>query len=158
MAIDLFSMLYHANQNDESLYFIELCNFAKNNQELALLLFKAYCGDLSKNQKDNLIAIKDAIRDLQIKNILQMENNDGIAYSDFKKLVEKSNNFKETFQNIIYSTRIIISNKDEFVDLINNLLDNGYDELGGNFLEDFISIFQNSNKLYSVTKKLKTIS
>lgn len=59
----------------------------------------------------------------------------GILYSDFKRLVEDRGAFKQAFEDLMFSTKIIISNKEEFLEFLNALAENGFSDLALNYLE-----------------------
>ena len=44
------------------------------------------------------------------------EEQDAISYEDFKKAVYKDGSFKKVFENIMFSTKVMISNKDDFLE------------------------------------------
>ena len=69
-----------------------------------------------------------------LKDRLELE--DGILYEDFKTVVENTNNFKETFENIMFSTRVIITQKQDFVDFLNRLIENDFTEMALSYLEN----------------------
>lgn len=60
---------------------------------------------------------------------------DGIAYGDFREIVEQKGDFKEAFEDLMFSTRVIISEVDEFVEFVGDLIDNGYNDIAMSYLE-----------------------
>ena len=85
-----------------------------------------------------------------------MALNDGIDYEDFIKIIEDKENFKEAFEDAIFSTRVIISKKSQFIDFIKRLADNGYYSVALNYLEQHAPMYQNDQeilKLYSLLPK-----
>jgi len=71
-------------------------------------------------------SVKDSNEDIQ-KSIEQLANslyksdlamNDGIDYEDFLTIIEDKSNFKEAFEDAIFSTKVIISKKWQFIDFI----------------------------------------
>ncbi|MGP1450718.1 MAG: hypothetical protein ACTTJS_06310 [Wolinella sp.] len=59
----------------------------------------------------------------------------GVLYSDFKKFVENRGNFKLAFEDLMFSSKIIIKSKDEFLEFIDSLIENGFQETALNYLE-----------------------
>jgi tetratricopeptide (TPR) repeat protein len=89
----------------------------------------------------------DPIRD-------RLEFEDGILYQDFKNIVERTHNFKETFENIMFSTRVIITQKEDFVDFLENLIESGFTEMALTYLENALAAYPNELVLRKLLKKL----
>jgi len=68
--------------------------------------------EILKNLDGTIESLGDIFAD-PIRDRLEFE--DGILYQDFKNIVERTHNFKETFENIMFSTRVIITQKEDFV-------------------------------------------
>jgi len=84
----------------------------------------------------------------------RLEFEDGILYGDFKKLIEDGSEFKETFENIMFSTRVIITKKDDFVDFLDKLIENNFTEMALTYLENALSIYPTDIVLRNLLKKL----
>ena len=84
----------------------------------------------------------------------RLEFEDGILYSDFRELIEKNGNFKEVFENIMFSTRVIITQKDDFIDFLDNLIENGFTEMALTYLENALNIYPTEKVLRTLLKKL----
>jgi tetratricopeptide (TPR) repeat protein len=82
---------------------------------------------------------------------------DGISYDDFKMIVEETNDFKSSFENIIFSTKIIISDKDDFYSFIHDLIVHKYYEIALNYLESAANEFGHDEKIGELFIKLKAI-
>ena len=83
---------------------------------------------------------------------------DGIDYEDFLKFVEAKENFKEAFEDAIFSTKVIISKKWQFIDFIKKLTDNGYYSVALDYLETHAPAYDNDQDiltLYSLIPKGK---
>jgi hypothetical protein len=81
---------------------------------------------------------------------------DGIEYEDFLKIIEDKDNFKEAFEDAIFSTRVIISKKWEFIDFIKKLAENGYYSVALDYLETHAPMYKNDQDiltLYSLLPK-----
>ncbi len=81
---------------------------------------------------------------------------DGIEYDDFLTIIKDKQNFKEAFEDAIFSTKVIISKKSQFIDFIERLTDNGYYGVALDYLENNAHIYQNDQevlKLYSLLPK-----
>jgi len=84
----------------------------------------------------------------------RLEFEDGILYSDFKKLVDEGADFKETFENIMFSTKVLITQKEDFVDFLEKLIENGFSEMALAYLENALSIYPTDKVLSKLLKKL----
>ncbi len=84
----------------------------------------------------------------------RLEYEDGILYSDFKQLLDGGAPFRETFENIMFSTRVIITQKEDFLDFLEKLMDHGFAEMALTYLENALSIYPNEKLLHKLLKKL----
>jgi tetratricopeptide (TPR) repeat protein len=84
----------------------------------------------------------------------RVEFEDGILYSDFKKLLDEGADFKETFENIMFSTKVLITQKEDFIDFLEKLIENGFNEMALTYLENALSIYPADKQLSKLLKKL----
>ena len=84
----------------------------------------------------------------------RLELEDGILYQDFKAIIDKGESFKETFENIMFSTRVIITKKEDFIDFLDNLIDNDFQEMALTYLENALSVYPTDEPLRKLLKKL----
>jgi len=84
----------------------------------------------------------------------RIEFEDGILYKDFKALVDSGESFKETFENIMFSTRVIITQKEDFIDFLDNLIEHGFAEMALTYLENALSVYPSDALLRKLLKKL----
>jgi tetratricopeptide (TPR) repeat protein len=84
----------------------------------------------------------------------RLELEDGILYSDFKTLLDEGAPFKETFENIMFSTRVIITKKEDFIDFLEKLIDHDFAEMALTYLENALSIYPSDKLLHKLLKKL----
>lgn len=84
----------------------------------------------------------------------RVEYADGIMYSEFKELVNNEHDFKRIFENIMFSTRVIITEKEDFVDFLDNLIDNGYKEMALSYLESALGVYPNDTQLRNLLRRL----
>jgi tetratricopeptide (TPR) repeat protein len=84
----------------------------------------------------------------------RLEFEDGILYSDFKKLLDEGADFKETFENIMFSTKVLITQKEDFIDFLEKLIDNGFTEMALTYLETALSLYPTDKVLAKLLKKL----
>lgn len=79
---------------------------------------------------------------------------DGIMYNEFKELVQSENDFNRIFENIMFSTRVIITEKEDFVDFLDNLIDHGYKEMAMGYLESALGVYPNDKQLRNLLRRL----
>ena len=84
----------------------------------------------------------------------RLEFEDGILYQDFKAIIEGGEGFRETFENIMFSTRVIITQKEDFIDFLDNLIDHGFEEMALSYLENALSVYPSDELLRKLLKKL----
>ena len=84
----------------------------------------------------------------------RLEFEDGILYKDFKDIIESGKSFKETFENIMFSTRVIITKKEDFLDFLDNLIEHGFAEMALTYLESALSVYPSDKLLTKLLKKL----
>lgn len=153
---------------DEAKIGVYLSDLGIESQEEAQALFDYY--QVIKNEQENAVDIIDGIIEnldtskKQIQELLidpieeQVEYGDGIRYNDFLKLVESRGSFKKTFEDIMFSTKVIITNKDEFIDFVTQLSHEGFDEMALGYLDASSSLFgddQDILALYHVVQGIK---
>lgn len=84
----------------------------------------------------------------------RVELEDGILYQDFKNIIEEGESFKDTFENIMFSTKVIITEKADFIDFLENLIDHGYADMALSYLENALSVYPSDVLLRKLLKKL----
>ncbi len=84
----------------------------------------------------------------------RLELEDGILYEDFKKIVKENGSFKDTFENIMFSTKVIIASKDDFIDFLDQLIEHNYTDMALTYLENALGIYPSDKMLQKLLKKL----
>jgi hypothetical protein len=148
---------------DEAKIGVYLSDLGTESEAEAQALFDYY--QVIKTEKDNAVDIIDGIIDSldtskqYIQELLldpvqeQVEYGDGIRYSDFLILIESRGSFKKAFEDIMFSTKVVITEKDEFIDFVTQLATEGFDEMALNYLDATTSLFgddQDVLALYNV--------
>ncbi|AFL69333.1 tetratricopeptide repeat protein [Sulfurospirillum barnesii] len=144
-----------------------LCDLASHNEEQALALFEYYLmnqqnssesfEELFQDMIDSVERNSEKIAHLFKHNDLEMRINaeNGIKYEDFLALINSRGSFKEAFEDIMFSTKVIISKKEDFVDFLSKLMENGFVEMSLNYLESAVTLFPNDEQLLSLIKKVQ---
>lgn len=155
LAVALFSLAYEQNQSEEILAFIDFCSLAIDNPDEAADIFGLYFSDEKEDQSENLREMIQILRGEFDELAQKTQSQNAILYGEFKALVAQNGDFKKVFQSVIYSTKIIISSKDDLVDFIGDLVENGYDELGMNYLENLGEFVEGDEKLLKIAGKIR---
>ncbi len=150
---------------DEAKIGVYLSDLGAESEEEAQALFDYY--QMIKSEKENAVDIIDGLIDSldstkhNIQELLlnpmqeQIEYGDGIRYSDFLALVKSRGSFKKTFEDIMFSTKVVITDKDEFIDFVTKLADEGFDEMALGYLDATTNLFgddQDVLALYNVVR------
>ena len=144
-----------------------LSDMAMENEEQALALFEYYLLTKESGVENCENAIENIIRSLDqnqekiahlLKNPDELESKinaeNGIKYEDFMRLVGVRGDFKKVFEDIMFSTKVIISRKEDFVDFLEKLLEHGFVDISLNYLETAVSFFPNDKQLLLLIKKI----
>jgi predicted subunit of tRNA(5-methylaminomethyl-2-thiouridylate) methyltransferase len=84
----------------------------------------------------------------------KIEYEDGIMYEDFRVLLDEGASFKETFENIMFSTKVIITHREDLLDFLDHLIENGFGEMAMSYLESAIVAFPTDKDLHRLIKKI----
>jgi len=142
-----------------------LCDMAIQNEEQAMALFEYYLLTKENGAEDCEEVMEEIINSVEenSEKIAHLFKNDdlearinaenGIKYEDFMALIESRGSFKEAFEDIMFSTKVIISKKEDFVDFLAKLIENGFIDISLNYLESAVTLFPNDDQLLSLIKK-----
>lgn len=86
------------------------------------------------------------------ENDLKIDQLNGILYSDFKQMCQNSN-FKEVFENLIFSTKIIFTKKEDFYDFLESLLENGFVDFCLQYIENMKDTMLYDPKISAILKR-----
>ena len=84
----------------------------------------------------------------------QIEYENGIKYSDFKTVLKRIGSFSKAFESIMFSTKVIIASKEEFIDFVALLIDNGYEKMALNYLDNAPKPFAKDQELLQLYKRI----
>lgn len=143
LAKTYFSLAIDDENKEEIMFLVSLCEVAKKSRDDANLLFDFYIFNIKeKRDFDNLnsllLTIEEDTQDEQLNEVLTKEH--AIGYEEFKQVVLRHKSFKEGLEGVMVSTKLIIKDRDNFLDFIENLLDNEMYEAGIQYFEMFIEI------------------
>ncbi len=132
-ALSLFDYFTVLKKDDEAMAF-----------EQIMSIIDEYDGDIEK--------MMGIINDITSSNLNTIE---AINYSDFNKSIEQRGSFRKAFEDIMFSTKIAIDNRDDFYDFVTKLIDNGFDNTAYTYLDSFNEYFAYDNELINLYKKLE---
>ncbi|MCF6201397.1 MAG: hypothetical protein L3J42_04650 [Hydrogenimonas sp.] len=143
-----------------------LSDIALENDEEAQALFEYYQVLKEERQEDAEQIIEDMIGSLdnaleKISDLLdgtlfsREESLGGITYNDFKELVELRGSFRRAFEDIMFSTKVMISEKEDLLDFLQQLVDNGFNEMAMRYIEGAALAFPTDEKIIELIEKIK---
>ncbi len=170
-ALFLYSQILSLNPtNKEYQLYPIFCDIGNENDEKGQSLFD-YFTVVKQTNIGN--AIKEALEIInaydgdneQLMKLLKtfsnqnIESLDAINYEDFEILIAQRGSFKIAFQDIMFSTKVAITSKDEFCDFVNQLIENNFEKTAYNYLDGFNEYFKYDKQVMELYDKLgnKTI-
>ncbi|WP_458700183.1 tetratricopeptide repeat protein [Sulfurospirillum sp. 1307] len=163
-----FSLALELNPNSqEAKIGAILCDFAHEKEEEAIAIFEYYLVNKSNGVENSESIVEDILNsvDFTLETLEKMffeesiEENlntqEAIGYDDFKSFIKSKNSFKEAFEDIMFSTKVIIHKRDDFIDFLEQLIDNGFEDMSLNYFESAVNLFPNDEKLLSLIKKVQ---
>lgn len=143
-----------------------LSDLGNDNADEAHALFDYYQVMKSENKDADKI-INDLIQNIDdSKNKLyeilikpmekQADFEDGIKYNEFLILIEDRGSFKRAFEDVMFSTKVILTSKSEFIAFITLLIQNDFSQMAIDYLDNTNTIFQTDQdilKLYELLNK-----
>ena len=151
--------------NKEYQLYPVFCDIANENEDKGQYLLDYFTIALKEDSKtaiedvSNIISAYDGNND-QMMNILKdfslqtTESLDAIKYEDFETLIRQRGSFKIAFQDIMFSTKVAITSKDEFYEFVNQLIDNDFKKTAYHYLDGFNEYFKYDKKVIELYEKL----
>ncbi len=139
---------------------VYLCDLATQSSEEAIILFDYY--QMIKEENENALeVISDLIESLDNTSMKlhelfshtiedEIEYSEAIRYRDFIELVKDKGSFKEIFENIMFSTRVVITQKEEFIDFVTKLCHEGFSEIALHYLDNTAVMFGNDQEILAL--------
>ena len=104
--------------------------------------------DTYDNENDKMINLLKDISHTSVESL------NAIEYKDFMELVDDRGSFKEAYQDIMFSTKVAISSKDDLVDFIDKLIENNFNDTAYTYLDGFNEFFSYDKDLINLYEKL----
>ena len=166
-ALFLYSQLSsNFPENKEYQIYALFCDLASEDEIKAMSLFDYFSIIKEENLEDAIIYIEDVIDayDGDVDKMMEMlkdlststvEALDAIRYDDFKKLIDSRGSFRIAFEDIMFSTKVAIENKDDFFDFVTKLIDNDFNSTAYTYLDGFNEYFSYDQEIEKLYKKLE---
>ncbi|MEA3553734.1 MAG: hypothetical protein U9R39_04960 [Campylobacterota bacterium] len=104
--------------------------------------------DTYDNDNDKMVTLLKDISHTSVESL------NAIEYKDFMELVDNRGSFKEAYQDIMFSTKVAISSKDDLVDFIDKLIENNFNDTAYSYLDGFNEFFSYDKDLINLYEKL----
>jgi tetratricopeptide (TPR) repeat protein len=166
-ALFLYSQLSSSfPQNKEYPIYALFCDIASEDEEKAISLYDYFSIVKDENLEEAIRYVEDVVNaydgDIdKMMNVLKelsnstVESLDAIRYEDFKKLIESRGSFRIAFEDIMFSTKVAIENKDDFFDFVTKLIDNDFNSTAYIYLDGFNEYFSYDEEIEKLYKKLE---
>ena len=165
-ALDKFAQVLQKDPDSKEAYNgVILSEMAMSGEEGAEAIFDYYeiLQDENKEQADLIISEILESMDGSLEKLSEIfaeplrervEFEEGILYSDFLKILEEGGDFVETFENIMFSTRVVITSKEDFIDFLDKLIEHDFTQMALTYLENALSVYPGDKLLRKLMKKL----
>ena len=166
-ALFLYSQLLSnfPNKQEYEIYAL-FCDIASEDEEKAMSLHDYFSIIKEEDLQDAIKYIEDVINayDGDIDKMMDMlkdlststvEALDAIRYEDFKVLIKSRGSFRIAFEDIMFSTKVAIENKDDFFDFVTKLIDNDFNNTAYTYLDGFNEYFSYDKEIEELYKKLE---
>lgn len=166
-ALFLYSQLVsNFSNNKEYPIYALFCDIASEDEAKALSLFDYFSVLKEENLEEAIRYVEDIVSayDGDIDKMMKILSDlsattvdllDAIRYDDFKKLVESRGSFRVAFEDIMFSTKVAIENKDDFYDFVEKLIDNDFNTTAYTYLDGFNEYFTYDKEIEKLYKKLE---
>ena len=145
-----------------------LTEMAMSHEEGAQALYDYYTVLQSTDKEEASVVMEEIINSMdggieKITSILEtlktdeIVYEDGITYEEFKQLVADRGEFKRAFEDVMFSTKVLISTREDFIDFLENLAQHGFSEMAMNYTETALQTFPNDERIREVLRLLGNI-
>ncbi|MCI6989042.1 MAG: hypothetical protein MR902_05655 [Campylobacter sp.] len=135
---------------DELLFFTNLCQVFEYHPFKARAIFNKFQSAKTPNLKA-LNAELDELNSLDLE--VEFENGNFIEFGDLKVMSTKGD-LKHHIQSIMFSSKLVLKNKDELMDFIELLLENDMREFAMNYVEVASEFYSYDARFDEIIKRL----
>ena len=166
-ALFLYSQLSsNFPENKEYPIYALFCDIASEDEQKAISLYDYFTVVKDEDLDEAVKYVEDVVHayDGDIEKMMQIlkelsnstiDSLDAIRYEDFKKLIESRGSFRVAFEDIMFSTKVAIENKDDFFDFVTKLIDNDFNTTAYTYLDGFNEYFSYDKEIEKLYKKLE---
>ena len=166
-ALFLYSQLSsNFPENKEYKIYALFCDVASEDAQKAMSLYDYFTVVKDENLDEAVKYVEDVIHayDGDVDKMMEIlkdlssstvEALDAIRYEDFKKLIITRGSFRIAFEDIMFSTKVAIENKDDFFDFVTKLIDNDFNTTAYTYLDGFNEYFSYDKEIEKLYKKLE---
>jgi tetratricopeptide (TPR) repeat protein len=147
-AFDSFSKILELSPNDfDAKMYLLLSDLAIDDEDQANILFDFFERSKEDQVKSANLIVEEILKSsvlgesVELNEEFLINDNNYIVYKDFMELVQSRGSFRLAFEDTIFSVKIIIDNKDDFIDFIEKLLENGFKNSALNYLESAVLLY-----------------
>jgi len=159
--------LKESNEDGEAKLGAILSEMALDQEEEAVALFDFYevqkseVGQNAEKKIEEILSSVDEgfehLNTIFNQNIDEMmDESDTINYDDFLCHISVRGSFKEAFEDIMFSSKVLINEKENLLDFIDKLIQNDFKEIAFNYIEGAADLFPDDEKfkelLYEISK------
>ena len=152
--------------NKEYPIYALFCDVASEDVDKAVSLFDYFSIAKEENLDEAITYVEDVINayDGDIDKMMDLlselssstvDSLDAIRYEDFKRLIDSRGSFRVAFEDIMFSTKVAIENKEDFFDFVDKLIDNDFNNTAYSYLDGFNDYFSYDTKIEELYKKLE---
>ena len=166
-ALFIYSQLSsNFKENKEYPIYALFCDIASEDIDKAVSLFDYFSIAKEDNLDEAIAYVEDVVNayDGDIDKMMDMlsqlssstvDSLDAIRYEDFKTLINSRGSFRVAFEDIMFSTKVAIENKEDFFDFVDKLIDNDFNNTAYSYLDGFNEYFSYDSKIEELYKKLE---
>ncbi len=143
-----------------------LADMANEREEEAMALFeyyeasKALDAEQAHKVLEQIIDSVDDNSETMVNIVTTIEDSlaaidDGILFDDFIAHVSSREDIKVALEDLMFSTKIIIYKKENFMELIQMLIENNFIDLAYNYIEHALILYPQDSNFYMYLKKLE---
>ncbi|QKJ22073.1 hypothetical protein [Poseidonibacter lekithochrous] len=166
-ALFLYSQLSsNFPSNKEYPIYALFCDIASEDEEKAISLFDYFSVVKQDSIEEAITYVEDIVNaydgdiDKMMGLLKDLSNStvdslDAIKYDDFKRLIDSRGSFRIAFEDIMFSTKVAIENKDDFFDFVTKLIDNDFNTTAYTYLDGFNEYFSYDEEIEKLYKRLE---
>ena len=157
-AMKIYSLLLREDpQMKDARVGVFLSDMGLESDEDAQALFDYYQAIKNSNEDaekiidelmQTIYAARVVIQEQFLGGLQAAELEEGIGYKDFIRSIEEKGSFKEAFEDIMFSTRVVIRTREEFIDFIKRLVAAGYRDMAIGYLDSLAESFGQDQEIY----------